>query len=312
MEIKNNNKNALVIALGAISAGVLFSVAGRLFLSGSQILNFEDFSHYAVFIGLTFSWLLTVSFIEKSLGDIQPLYKFSIAWLIPVLVICLLGFYNFKLPLNYIGYCGLTIILFFLYSLRQNFRQSIKSYLYGFFAALLMLVIGAFDFWPWVIDTHMIGGAYPDTYRDAAFLQSWDKYEIHSFGVHGLINTTYHPLFALFYRPFLSNLVPIELFNYFSVIITPTLFIFGWVKLFTLSFDNPKLKILFFTLLLFVITLPLSTYFFHQNSFSVSHFVSIPAIALLIAILKKECSIQHRACNMACPHYADYHFSTCV
>lgn len=290
--MKNEDNFQNFILLGSAFAGIVTILLSNIFINGIDHLELKILNECIYIFGFTWIWVRSIYYIEKNLSFTTDLYRFAIAWFIPISVFILLGYFQYTLPLDLIGYLGILEFLYFIFLISKN--KNIKNLFKGLFFGFL--ITGFFSLnvmsgnYSWITQTYSAGGAYADAYRDASYLQSWSNYGIHSFGVHGLMKGDYHPLFSIFLSPFLGKLHPFEVFNYFSLIITPSLFLYAWIKIFKCIIPNSINKNILITIIVFLTIIPLSYYYCNQRSFMTSSFISISAISLLLGIFRSGLS----------------------
>ena len=270
-----------------LSLGILFGGISITILSDSFFGNFNQiFFLYGLF---TWLWLrlieLSFSFLIKKNNKFLA---FSLSWLFPILLICLLGVFHIDLPIFFLALiAGIDFSFFFFINISKKVNLSWKKIFFGYVAGSIIIGLSNIltNTLPWVSDLAYANIVLPDTMRDAAIAHAWSEYSSISHGIHGLLFEPYHVLFAIFIDPLISDSVnAIEVFTILGNIIVPTLIIYGCSKLIIYmgfsNISNNWVIVLFF----FIFTFSVFENILNQRSLLIASLLYIAAIPLIYSI----------------------------
>ena len=224
----NQPSESFLLSLGILFGGIFITI-----LSDSFFGNFNQiFFLYGLF---TWLWLrsieLSFNFLVKKNNKFLA---FSISWLFPILLICLLGVFHIDLPIFFLALiAGIDFVFFFFIYITKKVNLSWNKIFFGYVAGSIIIGLSNIltNTLPWVSDLAYGNIIVVDTMRDAAIAHAWSEYSSISHGIHGLLFEPYHALFAIFIDPLISDSVNvIEVFTILGNIIVPTLIIYGCSK----------------------------------------------------------------------------------
>lgn len=278
----NYSSDKFLLTLGVIIGG-LFVIE----ISNSLVGFVSNFFYlYALIIWV---WIRAIeifsNFLNKRTNNI--FFSFSCSWLLPITLICSLGFFHRSIPILYIATIGaIDFILFIFLNLKFRNKKNWLIFGSGFLISLLMLVLISEGNYPWQNIFAYSGIIQADTLRDAANVASWLKYSTISHGVHGLLFEPYHALFVFFIGPFITeNFNVFQVFVLTSYILTPALLIYG---VYTLIFNISLLKDMKLVLILtlfFIFTVSCFYYVSVQRSVQIATYLYIGIMPLIYGIL---------------------------
>ena len=272
-----------------ISTVILLSGLFVLSLSNLLLNNFDEI--YLQYALITWIWLRLTEGIFNLLINkkINKFIAFSISWMIPIIIICLVGFFHFNLPIFIMSILALIDFIFFLKLNINNIVQSSwKNFSYIFLVGFVIIALTTInnDHSVWMADLAYSGIIGDDTLRDAAVLNSWKEYGSMSHGVHGLLFEPYHALFAIFLSPFVTQSTNVfQVFVIFANIIMPALFIYGCSKIIINVSSKYISKNWIYFLLLFTLTFSSFGYILSQRSVLMATLLFIPIITLVFSII---------------------------
>jgi hypothetical protein len=216
---------------------------------------------------------------------------FSLSWLFPILLICLLGLFHIDLPIYFLALiAGIDFSFFFLINIYKKVDLSWKKIFFGYVAGSVIIGLSNIqaNYIPWLSVSNLAyANIVPDdALRDAAVVHAWSEYSSISHGIHGLLFEPYHVLFAIFIDPFISDSVNvIQVFTILANIIVPTLIIYGCSKLIIYMgfsyISNNWLIVLFF----FILTFSSFSGVLHQRSLLIATLLYISVIPLIFNII---------------------------
>ena len=279
----NQPSESFLLSLGILLGGIFITI-----LSDSFFGNFNEiFLLYGLF---TWFWLrlIEISFnllIKKN----NKFLSFSLSWLFPILLICLLGLFHVKLPIFFLALiAGIDFLFFFLINISKKINLSWKKIFFGYVAGSVIIGLSNIltNTLPWVSDLAYANIVLPDTMRDAAIAHAWSEYSAISHGIHGLLFEPYHVLFAIFIDPFMSESVNvIEVFTILANILVPTLIIYGCSKLiiymgFSYISNNWLIVLIFF-----ILTFSAFENILNQRSLLIASLLYIAVIPLIFNLI---------------------------
>ena len=249
----NQPSESFLLSLGILLGGISITILSNLFFGNLD----QIFFLYGLF---TWLWLrlieLSFNFLIKKNNKFLA---FSLSWLFPILLICLLGLFHIDLPIFFLALiAGIDFSFFFLINIYKKVDLSWKKIFFGYVTG--SVIIGLSNIHTnniaWLSDLAYANIVSPDFLRDAAVVHAWSEYSSISHGIHGLLFEPYHVLFAIFIDPFMSDSVNvIQVFTILANIIVPTLIIYGCSKLIIYMgfsyISNNWLIVLFFFILTF-------------------------------------------------------------
>ena len=279
----NQPSESFLLSLGILLGGISITILSDLF--------FGNFNQIFFLYGL-FTWLW-LRLIELSFNILikknNKFLAFSLSWLFPILLICLLGLFHIDLPIFFLALiAGIDFSFFFLINISKKVNLSWKKIFFGYVAGSVIIGLSNIltNTLPWVSDLAYANIVPPDTMRDAAIAHAWSEYSSISHGIHGLLFEPYHILFAIFIDPFMSDSVNvIQVFTILANIIVPTLIIYGCSKLIIYMgssyFSNNWLIVLFF----FILTFSAFETLLNQRSLLIATLLYIAVIPLIFNII---------------------------
>lgn len=272
---------------------IVILLSGLLILSSSSLFigNFNNV--YLLYALVTWLWLrmneITFNFFLKK--KIDKVLSFSISWIIPIILICLLGLFHLKLPIFILAIIALLDLLFFIFFNKKSFFKLkwvnlFCTFIFGL--TIIFFIAINTDHLAWIEELVYMGTVHQDTLRDAAVLNSWIQYStISSHGVHGLLFEPYHSLYVHFLAPFINDKANVfQIFTIFANIIIPAIVVYGCSKIIINISSSYIVKNWFFFLLFFVLTFAELTYVMHQRSFLMATLLFIAIIPLIFNIIK--------------------------
>jgi hypothetical protein len=269
------------MALGSICAGITVIHVANLFMGIG--------GHSYLLYGLcTWFWVSSVDFLNSKfflfVKNIN--LRFSIAWLIPIIILLIMGLFHFTISVVILSFCALLDLIFRLaLELPNNLFRIIKSLVSGFLLALTMLMIIVVHDYPWLDALAPAGIGYVDTFRDAATIMSWHNYSIISHGVHGLLFEPYHSLSALLFSPLITEEFSVfSVFTVLSTIVVPTLIIYAISTIIKLAPAERISKNWPILLILFIFTFSYFPEVSNQRSLMAATLLMIGAIPLFATL----------------------------
>ena len=271
---------------------IVILLSGFFILSSSSLLvgNFDNI--YLLFALVTWLWLRLNEIIFNFLltKKIDKVLSFSVSWIIPILIICFLGLFHFKLPIFILAIISLCDLLFFIFFYKKSFfkLQWGKLFFIFIFGFIIIFFIAInTDHLAWINELVYMGIVNQDTLRDAAVLNSWTQYSTISHGVHGLLFEPYHSLYVHFFDPFINDTANVfQVFTIFANIIIPAIVVYGCSKIIINIGSDYVVKNWYFFLLFFILTFSKLNYVMHQRSFLMATLLFIAVIPLVFNIIK--------------------------
>tara|TARA_Y100000022_G_C13248207_1_gene375882 strand:+ start:23 stop:2101 length:2079 start_codon:yes stop_codon:yes gene_type:complete len=268
-------------------------LSGFFILSSSSLFigNFNKI--YLLYALVTWLWLrlneITFNFFLKK--NVDKVLSFSISWIIPIILICLLGLFHFKLPIFVLAIIALLDLLFFIFFNKNSFFKLKWGNLFCIFIfglTIIFFIAINTDHLAWIEELVYMGTVHQDTLRDAAVLNSWTQYStISSHGVHGLLFEPYHSLYVHFLAPFINDEANVfQIFTIFANIIIPAIVVYGCSKIIISIGSSYIVKNWLFFLLFFMLTFAELSYVMHQRSFLMATLLFIAIIPLIFNIIK--------------------------
>ena len=279
----NQPSESFLLSLGILLGGISITILSNLFFGNLD----QIFFLYGLF---TWLWLrlieLSFNFLIKKNNKFLA---FSLSWLFPILLICLLGLFHIDLPIFFLALiAGIDFSFFFLINIYKKVDLSWKKIFFGYVAGSVIIGLSNIPTIniAWLSDLAYANIVYPDALRDAAVVHAWSEYSSISHGIHGLLFEPYHILFAIFIDPFISDGVNIiQVFTILAYIIVPTLIIYGCSKLIIYMgfsyISNNWLIILFF----FILTFSKFDTILTQRSVLIATLLYISVIPLIFNII---------------------------
>ncbi len=276
----------------SFTTSIVILLSGFFILSSSSLFigNFDNI--YLLYALITWLWLRLneeiFNFLLKK--KINKTLSFSISWIIPLIIICILGVFHFKLPIFILAIIALIDLLFFTFFNKKSFSKLNWGKLFCIFVSGLIIIFFIAinsDHLAWINELIYMGSVKGDTLRDAAVLNSWMHYSTISHGIHGLLFEPYHSLYVYFFDPFIDN--PTNVFQVFSIfanIIIPAIFVYGCSKIIINISSNFIIKNWFIFLLFFSLSFAQLNYVMHQRSFLMASLLFIGIIPLVFNIIK--------------------------
>jgi hypothetical protein len=271
---------------------IIILLSGFFILSSSSLFvgNFDNI--YLLYALVTWLWLrlneITFNFLLKK--KIDKILSFSISWIIPIIIICLLGLFHFKLPIFVLAIIALFDLLFFIFFNKKLFfklKWVNLFYIFVFGLIIIFFIAINWDHLAWIDELVYMGIVYQDTLRDAAVLNSWTQYSTISHGVHGLLFEPYHALYVHFFDPFINDTTNVfQVFTIFANIIIPAMVVYGCSKIILNIGSDYVVKNWYFFLLFFILTFSKLEYVMHQRSFLMATLLFIAVIPLVFNIIK--------------------------
>jgi len=271
---------------------IVILLSGFFILSSSSLFigNFDNI--YLLYALVTWLWLRLneeiFNFLLKK--KIDKILSFSISWIIPIIIICLLGLFHFKLPIFILAIIALIDLLFFTFFNKKSFFKLNWRNLFCIFISgltIIFLIAINTDHLAWIDELVYMGRVRQDTLRDAAILNSWIQYSTISHGVHGLLFEPYHSLYVHFLDPFINDTTNVfQVFTIFANIIIPAIVVYGCSKIIINIGSNYIIENWYFFLLFFILTFAELSYIMHQRSFLIATLLFIAIIPLVFNIIK--------------------------
>ena len=279
----NQPSESFLLSLGILLGGISITILSNLFFGNLD----QIFFLYGLF---TWLWLrlieLSFNFLIKKNNKFLA---FSLSWLFPILLICLLGLFHIDLPIFFLALIAcIDFSFFFLINIYKKVDLSWKKIFFGYVTG--SVIIGLSNIHTnniaWISDLAYANIVPSDTLRDAAVVHAWSEYSSISHGIHGLLFEPYQILFAIFIDPFISDSVNvIQVFAILGNIIVPTLIIYGCSKLIIYMgfsyISNNWLIILFF----FILTFSSFEMILGQRSLMIATLLYISIIPLIFNII---------------------------
>ena len=195
---------------GSFIVSIIILLSGFFILSLSSLVlgNFDKI--YLLFALFTWLWLRLNEIIFNLLINqkINKYLAFSISWMTPITLVCLMGIFHLNLPIIILSIIGLIdFLLFMKFNYKEIFKLNWKSLTYTFVLGIIIIALTVINssHFVWMSDLAYVGIVGDDTLRDAAIINSWSEYSSISHGIHGLLFEPYHALFAFFLIPLLMN-----------------------------------------------------------------------------------------------------------
>ena len=279
----NQPSESFLLSLGILLGGISIAILSNLFFGNLD----QIFFLYGLF---TWLWLrlieLSFNFLIKKNNKFLA---FSLSWLFPILLICLLGLFHINLPIFFLAsIAGIDFSFFFLINIYKKVDLRWKKIFFGYVTGSIIIGLSNIhtNTLPWVSDLAYANIVHTDYLRDAAMAHAWSEYSSISHGIHGLLFEPYHVLFAIFVDPFISDSVNvIQVFTILAYIIVPTLIIYGCSKLIIYMgfsyISNNWLIVLFF----FILTFSAFDYILASRSVLIATLLYISVIPLIFNII---------------------------
>ena len=279
----NQPSEPFLLSLGILLGGISITVLSNLFFGNLD----QIFFLYGLF---TWLWLrlieLSFNFLIKKNNKFLA---FSLSWLFPILLICLLGLFHIDLPIFFLALiAGIDFSFFFLINIYKKADLSWKKIFFGYIAGSIIIGLSTIqtNTAPWLSDLVYASVVPTDTLRDAAVAHAWSEYSSISHGIHGLLFEPYHILFAIFIDPFISDSVNvIQVFTILANIIVPTLAIYGCSKLIIYMGSSYISKNWLIVLFFFIFTFSAFDTFLAQRSLLIATLLYISVIPLIFNII---------------------------
>ena len=241
---------------------------------------------------MTWLWLrineITFNFLLEK--NVNKILSFSISWIIPIIIICLLGLFHFKLPILILAIIAFFDLIFFIFFNKKSFfklkwRNLFFIFIFGI--TIIFFIAINTDHLAWINELVYMGIVHQDTLRDAAVLNSWTQYSTISHGVHGLLFEPYHSLYVHFLDPFINDTTNVfQIFTIFANIIIPAIVVYGCSKIIINIGSKYIVENWFFFLLFFTLSFAELNYVMHQRSFLMASLLFIGIIPLIFNIIK--------------------------
>ena len=279
----NQPSESFLLSLGILLGGISITILSNLFFGNLD----QIFFLYGLF---TWLWLrlieLSFNFLIKKNNKFLA---FSLSWLFPILLICLLGLFHIDLPIFFLALiAGIDFSFFFLINIYKKVDLSWKKIFFGYVTGSVIIGLSNIHInnVAWLSDLAYANIVAADFLRDAAVAHAWSEYSSISHGIHGLLFEPYHALFAIFIDPFMSDSVNvIQVFTILANIIVPTLIIYGCSKLIIYMgfsyISNNWLIVLFF----FILTFSAFDNILNQRSLLIATLLYIAVIPLIFNII---------------------------
>tara|TARA_B110001452_G_C15237925_1_gene428613 strand:+ start:2204 stop:4312 length:2109 start_codon:yes stop_codon:yes gene_type:complete len=276
---------------GSFIVSIIILLSGFFILSLSSLVlgNFDKI--YLLFALFTWLWLRLNEIIFNLLINqkINKYLAFSISWMTPITLVCLMGIFHLNLPIIILSIIGLIdFLLFMKFNYKEIFKLNWKSLTYTFVLGIIIIALTVINssHFVWMSDLAYVGIVGDDTLRDAAIINSWSEYSSISHGIHGLLFEPYHALFAFFFDPFINESRNIfQIFVIFSNMVMPAIIVYGCSKIIINIGSEYVSKNWIFFLLFFILTFAAFDYITIQRSLFVATLLYIPIIPLVFNIL---------------------------
>ena len=279
----NQASEPFLLSFGILIGGTFITSFLNLFLGNLEAI----YLFYSLF---TWFWLrlveLNFNFLVKKNSKFLA---FSLSWLFPILLICLLGLLHINLPIYFLSLvAAIDILFFFLINIYNDIDLRWKKIVLGFVFG--SFIIGLSNIYtntlPWVNQLAYAGIVPTDYLRDAAVANAWSEYSSISHGIHGLLFEPYHVLFAIFIDPFMNeNVNVIHVFTILANILVPTLLIYGCSKLIIYMGFAYISKNWIITLMFFFLTFSSLDYVLGQRSLLIATLLYISIIPLIFSLI---------------------------
>jgi len=274
---------SFLLSLGILLGGISITILSNLFFGNLD----QIFFLYGLF---TWLWLrlieLSFNFLIKKNNKFLA---FSLSWLFPILLICLLGLFHIELPIFFLALiAGIDFSFFFLINIYKKVDLSWEKIFFGYVTGSVIIGLSNIqtNTVPWLSDLAYANVVPTDTLRDAAIVHAWSEYSSISHGIHGLLFEPYHILFAIFIDPFISDSVNvIQVFTILANIIVPTLAIYGCSKLIIYMGSSYISKNWLIVLFFFIFTFSAFDTFLAQRSLLIATLLYISVIPLIFNII---------------------------
>jgi hypothetical protein len=271
---------------------IVILLSGLFILSSSSLFigNFDNI--YLLYALVTWLWLRlneeVYNFLLKK--KIDKILSFSISWIIPIIIICILGLFHLKLPIFILAIIAFIDLLFFTFFNKKSFFKLNWGKLFCIFISgltIIFLIAINTDHLAWIDELIYMGSVNGDTLRDAAVLNSWMHYSTISHGIHGLLFEPYHSLYVYFFDPFINDTTNVfQVFSIFANIIIPAIIVYGCSKIIINISSNFIIENWYIFLLFFILTFAKLSYIMHQRSFLIATLLFIAIIPLIFNIIK--------------------------